>query len=98
MLEANRQKLLANVQRRQAEKRLQQTEKANEILGSIFKDLNPREAENDGKPLAAVLGERLDQANAQIEGEAIGDALDGGADATDPRFIPTRAGPLPEGD
>ena len=31
--------------------------------------------EKDGKPLAARLGERLDQATAQIEGEAIGDPL-----------------------
>ena len=55
--------------------RLAQIEKANEILGSIFKDLNPRNAEKDGKPLSALLGERLDQATAQIEGEAIGDPL-----------------------
>ena len=38
-------------QRQQAEKRLTQIEKANEILGSIFKDLNPKNAEKDGKPL-----------------------------------------------
>src|SRR5262245_64885038 len=63
------------LQHQQAEKRLAQVEKANAILGSIFKDLNPRSAEKDGKPLAALLGERLDQATAQIEGEAIGDPL-----------------------
>jgi eukaryotic-like serine/threonine-protein kinase len=62
-------------QRQQAEKRLTQIEKANEILGSVFKDLNPKNEEKDGKPLAARLGERLDQATAQIEGEAIGDPL-----------------------
>lgn len=55
-------------QRRQAERRLAQIEKANEILGSIFKDLNPGNAEKEGKPLTALLGERLDQATAQIEG------------------------------
>ena len=49
--------------------------KMNEILGSIFKDLDPYEAEKDGKPLAALLGERLDRATAEIEGEAIGDPL-----------------------
>src|SRR5438067_1436167 len=32
-------------------------------------------AEKGGKPLSALLGERLDQATAQIEGEAIGDPL-----------------------
>jgi eukaryotic-like serine/threonine-protein kinase len=62
-------------QRQQAEKRLTQIEKVNEILGSIFTDLNPRNEEKDGKPLVARLGERLDQATAQIEGEAIGDPL-----------------------
>ena len=62
-------------QRQQAERRLSQIEKANEILGSIFMDLNPRNEEQDGKPLAARLGERLNQATAQIEGEAIGDPL-----------------------
>ncbi len=98
MLEANRQKLLANVQRRQAEKRLTQIEKANEILGSIFMDLDPREAENDGKPLAAVLGERLDQASAQIEGEAIGDALTVARMQQTLMSSQLRAGPLPKGD
>jgi serine/threonine protein kinase/tetratricopeptide (TPR) repeat protein len=58
-----------------AEKRLVQLEKANEILGSIFKDLNPDRAEKEGKPLQALLGERLDQATAQLEGEVIGDSL-----------------------
>jgi eukaryotic-like serine/threonine-protein kinase len=62
-------------QRQQAERRLSQIEKANEILGSIFEHLNPKNEEKDGKPLAARLGERLDQATAQIEGEAIGDPL-----------------------
>ena len=65
----------ADEQRRQAEKRLTQIEKANEILGSIFKDLNPGTPEQEGKPTKALLGERLDQAAAQIEGEAIGDPL-----------------------
>ena len=62
-------------QRQQAERRLYQIEKANEILGSIFKDLNPKSEEKDGKPLVARLAERLDAATAQIEGEAIGDPL-----------------------
>ncbi len=62
-------------QHRRAERRLTQVEKANEILGSIFKDLNPRNAEKAGKPLAALLGERLDQATAAIEGESIGDPV-----------------------
>ena len=47
----------------------------NEILGSIFKDLDPKSIRKDGKPLSAVLGERLDRATAEIEGEATGDPL-----------------------
>ena len=62
-------------QREQAERRLAQIEKINEILGSIFRDLDPKVVETQGKPLGAVLGERLDQATSQIEGEAIGDPL-----------------------
>jgi eukaryotic-like serine/threonine-protein kinase len=58
-----------------AQRRLSQIEKANEILGSIFKDLNPEAAEQEGKPLQALLGERLDQATAELEGEVIGDSL-----------------------
>ena len=61
--------------REQAEKRLTQIEKANDILGSIFKYLDPKKAEMEGKPLLALLSDRLDQATAQIEGEAIGDPL-----------------------
>jgi tetratricopeptide (TPR) repeat protein len=59
----------------QAQKRLKQVERANEILGSIFVDLDPTKAEKEGKPLQAVLGERLDRATAEIEGDAIGDSL-----------------------
>jgi serine/threonine protein kinase/tetratricopeptide (TPR) repeat protein len=58
-----------------ARQRLTQIERANEILGSVFKDLDPQNIENEGKPLQALLGERLDQAAAQLEGEVIGDPL-----------------------
>ena len=37
--------------------------------------MNPKNEEKDDKPLAARLGEHLDQATAQIEGDAIGDPL-----------------------
>jgi serine/threonine protein kinase len=58
-----------------AKQRLAQIEKANEILGSVFKDLDPETVENQGKPLRVLLGERLEQASAQLEGESIGDPL-----------------------
>jgi tetratricopeptide (TPR) repeat protein len=65
----------ARRQKRQAEKRLAQVTKMVDILGSIFQDLNPVNAQTDRKPLSAVLGERLDRATAEIEGEATGDPL-----------------------
>jgi eukaryotic-like serine/threonine-protein kinase len=58
-----------------AQRRLAQIEKANQILGSIFKELNPEASESEDKPLRAVLGERLNQATEQLEGEVIGDPL-----------------------
>jgi serine/threonine protein kinase/tetratricopeptide (TPR) repeat protein len=57
-----------------AQRRLTQIEKANDILGSIFLDLDPR-WEEQGKPLRAQLGERLEQAAAQLDAEAVGDPL-----------------------
>ena len=62
-------------QRERAEKRLAQIEKANELLGSIFKDLNPKRAEREGKPFEVMLGERLDRATAEIAGDSIGEPL-----------------------
>ena len=58
-----------------AEKRLAQIEKAIGILGSIFENLNPMAEEQEGRPLRAILGERLDQAAAELQGEAVGDRL-----------------------
>jgi tetratricopeptide (TPR) repeat protein len=69
------QRQIADEQRERAEKRLGQVTKMNDILGSIFNDLNPANAQKDGKPLSAVLGERLVRATAEIEGEATGDPL-----------------------
>src|SRR5262249_49911598 len=75
LIEARRQQRIADEQRHQGEKRLAQVTKMNEILGSIFQDLNPRNGQKDGPPLSAVLGERLERATAEIEGEATGDPL-----------------------
>jgi eukaryotic-like serine/threonine-protein kinase len=65
----------ARRQQQQAAKRLAQVTKMNDILGSIFKDIDPANAQKEGKPLTAVLGERLERATAEIEGEATGDPL-----------------------
>jgi len=59
----------------QAQKRLTQIEKANDVLGSIFENLDPREIAKGERPLQAILVEKLDRAVAQLEGESIGDPL-----------------------
>jgi serine/threonine protein kinase len=59
----------------QAQKRLRQIEKTNDILGSIFDSLDPNEIARAGRPLQAILVEKLDRAVQQLEGESIGDPL-----------------------
>ena len=61
--------------RQAAERSSLQRGKINEVLGSIFTDINPHNTDKVGKPLAALLGERLVQAAEQIEGESIGDPM-----------------------
>jgi tetratricopeptide (TPR) repeat protein len=58
-----------------AENRLKQIEAANEVLGSIFQDLDPREEERGGPELRVQLGQRLEQATRQLDGAAVGDPL-----------------------
>jgi serine/threonine protein kinase/tetratricopeptide (TPR) repeat protein len=58
-----------------ARKLLQQVEKGSEVLASVFKDLDPRAEEKEGRPLRAILGDRLDRAAADLEGDAVGDPL-----------------------
>jgi serine/threonine protein kinase/tetratricopeptide (TPR) repeat protein len=61
--------------REESQRRLTQIEKATEILTAVFRDLDPKAEEKEGKPLRAILGERLDHAVAQLEGESTGDPL-----------------------
>jgi serine/threonine protein kinase/tetratricopeptide (TPR) repeat protein len=58
-----------------AEKRLAQIEKGINILSSIFENLDPMAEESEGRPLRMILGDRIDQAAAELEGEAVGDPL-----------------------
>ena len=58
-----------------AQARLGQVERANELLGSVFVDLDPRAEEKEHKPLRAILGDRLSQAARSLEGESVGDSL-----------------------
>ncbi len=69
------QRRIAEEQRHSAETRLGQVSKMNEILGSIFRDLDVRKVKTENRPLESVLAERLDKATAAIEGEATGDPL-----------------------
>src|SRR5262249_13010223 len=68
-------KLEAVAQTERAQKRLAQIEKANDLLGSIFENLDPKEIAKAERPLQAILVEKLDKAVAQLEGESIGDPL-----------------------
>jgi serine/threonine protein kinase/tetratricopeptide (TPR) repeat protein len=73
--QTRREKDRADQARDSAEKRLAQIEKGNDILGSVFRELNPN-AEEQGEPeLRVQLGERLEQAARLLEGEAVGDPL-----------------------
>src|SRR5262245_57502507 len=54
---------------------MHQLENGNEILGSIFAGLDPHAEEKDDKPLRVQLGERLDRAIAQLEGESVGEPV-----------------------
>jgi eukaryotic-like serine/threonine-protein kinase len=61
--------------RGQAQRRLAQIEKGNEIITSIFTELDIRKVREGSEPLEAVLAERLVKAAGQLEGEAVGDPL-----------------------
>ena len=58
-----------------AETRLAQVARGIELLGSVFKNLNPRVEEMEGKPLRVLLGERLDRLTKELEGEVVGDPV-----------------------
>jgi tetratricopeptide (TPR) repeat protein len=58
-----------------AEKRLAQIEKGIDLLGAVFDDLDPLAEAKEGRPLRAILGDRLDRVVAELDGEAVGDPL-----------------------
>jgi serine/threonine protein kinase len=61
--------------KKQAQQRLKQIENANDLLGSIFETLDPREIAKEARPLQAILVEKLDRAVQKLEAEAVGDPL-----------------------
>jgi tetratricopeptide (TPR) repeat protein len=60
----------------QAQLRLRQTKKGVEVLAAVFRNLDPTAEEQGGKALRVQLGERLQEAAKQLEGEAVGDPLE----------------------
>ena len=58
-----------------AQKRLKQVEKGNEIITSIFTDLEFREIRDGRNPLEAMLAKRLVKLANEIDGETLGDQL-----------------------
>jgi hypothetical protein len=58
-----------------AQQRLTQIEKSNDVLTSIFADLDIRRVKAGNEPLEAVLAKRLVTAAEQLEGEAVGAPL-----------------------
>jgi non-specific serine/threonine protein kinase/serine/threonine-protein kinase len=58
-----------------AQQRLRHIEKGNEILTSVFTDLDPQAEEKEGRQLRLILGDRLMKAAEQLEGETIGDPV-----------------------
>ncbi|MDQ3228011.1 MAG: serine/threonine-protein kinase [Chloroflexota bacterium] len=69
------QRLLAEANALKARQRLAQIEKVDNILYTIFSDLDPNpEVRHEGS-LRVVLGQRLDRLTAQLKDEAVGDAV-----------------------
>lgn len=58
-----------------AQRRLAQIARGNELIASIFRDLDPQAEQWEGKTLRLILGERLEQAARHLEGESVGDPL-----------------------
>jgi serine/threonine protein kinase/tetratricopeptide (TPR) repeat protein len=59
----------------QAQARLKQVREANDLLASVFDDLDPTLETNEGKPLRVILAARLVHAATQLDGERMGDRL-----------------------
>lgn len=56
-----------------AQQRLDLVDRGNELLASIFDDLDPQSEKADGKPLRAVLGDRLVSAAQELETNSLGE-------------------------
>jgi serine/threonine protein kinase/tetratricopeptide (TPR) repeat protein len=75
---ADRERRIADRERtanQLAQSRLVQVEKGSDLLASIFRDIDPRQEDQQGKPLRALLGDRIDKVVGQLEGESVSDPL-----------------------
>jgi non-specific serine/threonine protein kinase/serine/threonine-protein kinase len=75
LVEARRQTAAVDLARNQAQKRLEQVEKSNEIVLSIFNDIDIRKIKGEPDPLEAVLAKRLVKVAEELHGEMVGDPL-----------------------
>jgi tetratricopeptide (TPR) repeat protein len=66
----------AEARRKEAERNLAFARKGNEILGSVFAGLHPKQIAESGRPLQDVLRENLGKAVQELEGSAIGDPVE----------------------
>ncbi len=66
----------AETSERTANNRLIQIKKSNDILGSLFQDLDPHEGGQGGTSLRVQLAARMDRATQELEGNAIGDPIE----------------------
>jgi tetratricopeptide (TPR) repeat protein len=69
------QAVLATQAKQLAQQRLGQMEKAYAVLDAIFFDIDPRREAKGGPTLREQLGQHLERAAAQLDGEAISDPL-----------------------
>jgi serine/threonine protein kinase len=58
-----------------AQNRLEQSKKANEVLASIFRDLDPRAEDGGGTSLRVQMAQHVEKASAQLDDLAIDDPL-----------------------
>ena len=69
-------KLEVEQKKQEAERNLAYARKGNEILGSVFANLDPKQIAESGRPLQDVLRENLRNALQELEGAAIGTPLE----------------------
>lgn len=74
--QAEKAKIIAEVNRKQAEQNLAFARKGNEILGSVFSNLDPEASYGNVAELRDALRQNLEQASRELEQAAIGDPME----------------------